>query len=400
MDPGCRPPSIARPDRVKIASLEIIPVALPRRRAHTWSGNARPIGAYVVLRMRTDDGIVGYGEAPTLINWGGDNGRYYGESQRTATAVIEEFLAPAVVGRDPRDVAGIHRAMDAAVAGHPYAKSAIDLACFDVAGKAAACSVSALLGGACRQEVEIAHSFGLQMTPDEVAEECAIVLAEGVRALKLKVGADHLRDREALRRLRALDGAVDISVDANNAWPDAPAAIAAIRELDEQRLASVEQPTAGARELAKVRAAVRPPLMADESAWTANDVDELAGLAAVDQISIYYSKPGGLHPAMRVASRCAALRMRANVNGSAETGIGSAANLHLAASSAAVDLPSLIMVSAPRGAEPTRSAGRLYSDDLIAEPFAYEAGRIRVPSGPGLGVTVDEEKLERYRTDR
>jgi muconate cycloisomerase len=92
--------------------------------------------------------------------------------------------------------------------------------------------------------------------------------------------------------------------------------------------------------------------------------------------------------------------MRANVNGSAETGVGNAANLHLAASAAVIDLPSLIMASAPAGTEPTRYAGRLYDDDLITQPFGYKNGRITVPDGPGLGVMLDEEKVTKYRIDR
>jgi muconate cycloisomerase len=385
---------------MKIESIETIPVALPRRRVHSWSGNTLPIGAYLIVRLRTDDGLVGFGEAPTLIQWGGDHGRYYGESQRTAAAVIEDHLAPAVLGADPGDAGGLHERMDRAVSGHPYAKAAIDLACFDVAGKAAGVPVTVLLGGPCRLDVPIAHSFGLQMTPDEVEEEAETVLSEGVRALKLKVGVDHARDLEAARRLRALDAEADISIDANRAWPDPDAAVREIASLDAHVLTSVEQPVEGAAAMASVAARVRPPIMADESAWTAQDVDELAAVGAARQISIYYSKPGGLHRARAVAARCAALGLRANVNGSAETGIGSAANLHLAASAPIIDLPSLIMVSAPRGSEPTRWAGRLYADDLIAEPLIYRDGRIRVPNGPGLGVTVDERKLEVYRVDR
>jgi muconate cycloisomerase len=385
---------------MKIRSIETIPIALPRRREHTWSGNSAPIGAYLIVRVLTDDGLVGLGEAPTLIDWGGDGGRYYGESPKTASYVIADHLAPVITGQDPARIAFIHERMDRAVKGHPYAKAAIDLACYDLIGKAAGLPVHAFLGGSCRTEIAVAHSFGLTMTGDAVEQEATFVLAEGIRSLKVKVGSDLDRDVEVVRRLRKLDATVAVTVDANGAWPDVPTAAEAIRRLDEYALAAVEQPVAGIRRLAELRARVRPPIMADESAWTPADVYELAEARAADYVSIYYSKAGGLHGGAAVAAVCAAVGMRANVNGSAETGVGNAANLHLAACAAVIDLPSLIMASAPAGTEPTRYACRLYDDDLITRPYGYKNGHITVPDGPGLGVMLDEEKVMKYRIDR
>jgi muconate cycloisomerase len=385
---------------MKIRSIETIPIALQRRREHTWSGNSAPIGAYLILRVLTDEGLIGLGEAPALIDWGGAGGRYYGESPKTVAHVIDDYLAPAIMGQDPCRIALIHELMNRAVKGHPYAKAAIDLACYDLVGKAADLPVHAFLGGAFRMEIEVAHSFGLTMSPDAIEQEASFVLAEGVRNLKVKVGSDLDRDVEVVRRLRGLDAGVTISVDANEAWPDVPTAAEAIRQLDIYGLSAVEQPVAGPRGLAEVRARARPPIMADESAWTPADVHELAEARAADYVSIYYSKAGGLHGGVAVAAVCAAVGMRANVNGSAETGVGNAANLHLAACAAVIDLPSLIMASAPAGTEPTRYACRLYDDDLITRPYGYKNGRITVPDGPGLGVTLDEEKVRKYRIDR
>jgi muconate cycloisomerase len=385
---------------MKIRSIETIPVALPRRREHTWSGNSAPIGAYLILRVLTDEGLIGLGEASTLIDWGGGRGRNYGESQKTAAHVIADYLAPAITGQDPCRIALIHELMDRAVKGHPYAKAAIDVACYDLIGKAADLPVHAFLGGAYRTEIAVAHSFGLTMTADAIEHEASLVLAEGIRSLKVKVGSDLDRDVEAVRRLRRLEATVAITVDANGAWPDVPTAAEAIRRLDAHVLAAVEQPVEDRRGLAEVRVRVRPPIMADESAWTPADVHELAETRAADYISIYYSKAGGLYGGAAVAAACAAVGMRANVNGSAETGIGNAANLHLASCAAVIDLPSLIMASAPAGTESTRYACRLYDDDLITRPYGYKNGHITVPDGPGLGVMLDEEKVTKYRIDR
>lgn len=341
------------------------------------------------------------GEAPALIDWGGDHGRYGGESWATVQLVIRDYLSPALTGADPTDLVAVHATMARAVRGHHYAKAAIDVACFDLLGRSTGRPVHELLGGAVRREIELAHSLGSNLTVDELEREAEAVIAEGITVLKVKVGLDAQRDVEALRRLRArLGSKVRISVDANSAWPDAAAAIEAIRRLDEQDVWYVEQPVEGATALAEVRAAVRPPIMADESAWTAADVDELAERHAVDFISIYYSKPGGLRPALAVAAACARNGLRANVNGSAETGIGTAAGLHLAAAAAVAELPCLLMASAPAERAATQVAARMYLDDLITEPLSYRDGRLVIPEGPGLGVDLDEAKLERYRLDR
>lgn len=386
---------------MRIAAIEVIPFALPLRRAHSWAGNRSRIGRYALVRVRTDEGLEGIGEAPALIDWGGDHGRYGGESIETVRVVVRDHLAPALAGADPADLDAVHARMRGVVKGHHYARAAIDMACLDIAGRAEGRPVHDLLGGAVRTEIELAHSLGSDLDADGVEREAEAAVAEGIAVLKLKVGVDPDRDIAAMGRVRARCGSgVRISVDANAAWPDPRTAIEAIRRLDEHDVWYVEQPVEGAAALSEVRSAVRPPIMADESAWTAHDVDELAARGAVDLVSIYYSKPGGLRPAMEVAAACERHGLRANVNGSAESGLGTAAGLHLAAAARCADLPCLLMASAPLERRPTEIAARIYLDDLIEEPLEYRNGRLLVPDGPGLGVQLDETRLERYRLDR
>jgi len=136
--------------------------------------------------------------------------------------------------------------------------------------------------------------------------------------------------------------------------------------------------------------------MADESAWTPRDVLEIARKKAADIISIYTTKPGGLFKAKKVAAVAEAEGLRCNVNGSVETGVGNAANIHLAASTAVASLACVVPVSTPAG-QGKGIAGIYYSDDLITEPFDYEDGCVVVSDKPGLGIEVDDQKLEHYR---
>ena len=111
---------------MKIESYKIYKVSIPTRRRHTWASSTADVGqGWVILEVKTDDGIVGYGEATTMPEWGGDFGRYYGESYETTEVVIRDNLFPAIVGMDPFDIDLIHHKMDKAIRGFVYAKAAI-----------------------------------------------------------------------------------------------------------------------------------------------------------------------------------------------------------------------------------------------------------------------------------
>jgi muconate cycloisomerase len=331
-----------------------------------------------------------------LKEWGGDHGRYYGEHPSTTVKLIEDILAPAVIGQDPRDLDRLCEIMDRAVKGYPYAKASIDIAVHDLIGKALGIPVYQLLGGLYRREVRVAHSLGiLEMEP--LLSEVGAAIVEGARTIKLKVGKDPRRDIETVRRVRELIGAdLDITVDANQGWLDAKTAIQTIRAMEPYRVLFVEQPVEGLRAMARVAHAVDTHIMADESAWTPEDILEIAQLGAADVVSVYTTKPGGLHRARKVLAVAEAAGLSCNVNGSAETGVGNAANLHLAAATRVVSQACVLPVSAPAEAAPTKIVGRFYLDDIIAEPFEYRNGSLVVSDRPGLGVELDERKVAQY----
>ncbi len=382
---------------MKITQIETIPIRLPTRRVHQWASLTTPIGVYVIIKLHTDEGLIGFGEAPVLKDWGGDHGKYFGETPQTTIHIINDILAPALAGQDPCRFEALHALMDKAVKGYPYCKAAIDAALYDVVGKKFAIPAYQLLGGLVRERVPIAHSLGL-MEIDPAVDEAMQAKAEGVKTIKLKGGVEQKRDIELVRRIReAIGPEINICVDANQGYPTAKAAVKITKAMEKYDLLYMEQPVEGIDQMAEVTRRVDTPIMADESAWTPQDVIEIVQKKAADMISIYTTKPGGMFKAKNVAAVAEAAGLKCNVNGSVETGVGNAANLHLAASTGVVTYGCVVPVSTPKGKGKGGIAGIYYQDDIIVEPFAYSDGDIVVSPKPGLGIELDEDKLKYYR---
>ena len=382
---------------MKITQIETIPIRLPTRRVHQWASLTTPIGVYVIIKLHTDEGLIGFGEAPVLKDWGGDHGKYFGETPQTTIHIINDILAPALAGQDPCRFEALHALMDKAVKGYPYCKAAIDAALYDVVGKKFAMPAYQLLGGLVRERVPIAHSLGL-MEIDKAVDEAMQAKAEGVKTIKLKGGVEQKRDIELVRRIReAIGPELNICVDANQGYPTAKSAVRITKAMEEYNLLYMEQPVEGIEQMAEVARRVDTPIMADESAWTPQDVIEIIQKKAADMVSIYTTKPGGMFKAKNVAAVAEAAGLKCNVNGSVETGVGNAANLHLAASTGVVTYGCVVPVSTPKGKGKGGIAGIYYQDDIIVEPFAYSDGDIVVSPKPGLGIELDEDKLKYYR---
>jgi muconate cycloisomerase len=379
-----------------IAGIELFDVRLPTRREHKWTGLQEPIGGYVILKMTDADGRTGWGEAPVLKDWGGEFGRYFGESPGTVRSVVTQYLAPAVTWCMPGAIVELHARMDRALKGHPYAKAAIEIAAYDLAGLQLGVPSARLLGGVLRHRIPVTHSIGL-IGFEEAEREVAQAAQEGIRTFKIKVGIDPDRDVEMVSRVRDTIGPkVALCVDANQGYATPAEAIRTFRRMARCDLTYFEQPVEGIASLAEVARAVDAPIMADESAWNAHDVVEIVEKRAAQIVSIYTTKPGGLFRAMEVAAVARAAGIICNVNGSVETGIGNRANIVLASVAPAVTLSCVVPVSTPAEAQSGQVAGIYYKDDLIAARMVFADGAIEVPAGVGMGVAVDEAKVRKY----
>lgn len=383
---------------MKITSCEIYTVGLPNRRHHTWASKmTAPIGRHVIVRLDTDAGISGWGEAPAGITWGGSQMRYYGESPETVKHVIEDHLVPAISGSDPLQMAFLHSLMDKSVKGHPYAKAALDIACHDIAGKAAGVPVYTLLGGQFRDRIEVAHSLGI-MPVEQCVAEAEQAIAEGAKTIKCKTGLEPDRDVRLVRELREKFGdGIKIRVDGNEGYRTVREAIEVTRAQEDFDIFLCEQPVMGARAMALVADRIDTPVMADESAWNVDDILELNEFKAAACFSCYVTKPGGLFRARQQADLAQTLGFYSDIGGSIEMGIGNAANLHLGAALPLAILPSVTPTTRPADTPGPDICGNYYLDDIVTQPFGFEDGCVLVPQGPGLGIEVDTDKLEKYR---
>ncbi|ATU95426.1 mandelate racemase/muconate lactonizing enzyme family protein [Phyllobacterium zundukense] len=380
-----------------IKSIETLIVQLPTRREHKWAGLTEVIGRYVLVKMIDSDGRVGWGEAPALKDWGGEFGRYFGESAKITRTVIDTYLAPAVIGLDLGNFVELHARMDAIIRGYPYSKAAVEFAAYDLTGRWLNVPVHTLLGGKARDRVPVTHSIGL-ISIEEARAEVAKLVREGVKTIKVKIGVDPVRDVAMVDAVREVAGdAVEICVDANEGYKTPGEAIQIVRKMEKNGLKYVEQPVMGIERIAEVGRRIDAPVMADESAWNAHDAIQIIQNGGIQIISIYTTKAGGLYKAMEVGAVCRAAGIICNVNGSIETGVGNLANVQLAAASPAVTLSCVIPVSTPAVEQHGQVGGIYYTDDLLVAPMHFVDGAIIVPSGPGMGIDVDLAKIEKYR---
>jgi len=382
----------------EIDRIETLVVRLPPRADFRWLSLSRPLGEFVLVRI-VAAGVEGWGEVVGLRDWGDVDGRRHGETPGTICSIVHDQLAPGLLGIDLR-LGECRRRLDQSVVGNPYAKALLDIALHDLAGRTYDVAVTELLGGAARARVPVAHMLGI-MPRDQAIAEARAAVADGIRALQVKGGADIERDVALVRTLREeLGERVMLRLDANGGYRTRPATRRALSALADAGVDLVEQPLLGLSGLVQARLDSPVPIMADEACWSPADALELVARGAVDALSVYVGKAGGLSRARDVCAVAAAAGIPHDLNGALELGIGNAANLQLALSSPAELLPSVVPVNAPAGAKLTETAGRYFDDDVIAAAFAYEDGELIAPDAPGLGIEVDVDKVEHYCVHR
>ncbi|MDP6019506.1 MAG: enolase C-terminal domain-like protein [Candidatus Latescibacteria bacterium] len=369
---------------MRITSLETIPILVPLKQGLTTkTAHGEHIDSpYVLVKVHTDEGVVGLGEATLAPRWSG-------ETSPGCVAAVEQVLAPAVVGADPRDVRDIARRLQRAIRLNPFARAAVEMACWDIAGKAADLPVYRLLGGRVRDEVPMKMVVGAFDVPKAV-ELAQRFLDGGTRHLKVKVGLDPAQDVERVRAVRELAGPqVTIGVDANCGW-SVSTAKRALRELEAFDVTFAEQPvgTDDPRALAAVRAATTIPIMADESVFTPQQALAIVRMGAADIIAVYPGKNAGILGSLAIADIAAAAGPVCSMGSNLELGIATAAMLHLAVACPAIDSETY----------PGDLLGPLYHEaDMITEPLQLGPEVALPPEGPGLGVELDEDQVERFR---
>ena len=363
---------------MKITHIEAIPVRVPRPRPFKSSLGIQQGSENAVVRVFTDSDLVGIGEASSI--W---DRRGRGESE-----TINGLLSEALVGFDPTQISSIRAHMDSLLHRSYPAKAGVEMALFDLVGKILDTPVYTLLGGQVRDRVLLSHSLSMG-DPQDIVEQAKRLSEKGYKTLKCKVGRDHQSDLKILDAIRTEVGDITLRVDANMGWSSAKEAVRRINELAAFNLELIEQPLhySDMEGLAFVRSNVQVPIMADESVWTPADAMACIRANAVDVFNIYVSEAGGIGPAAQIFSIAEAARLPCIIGSMPELGIGTAAQAHLAFAMHNIGYASDVN-------------GFVYhSDDIVNEQLHIEDGYLYPPSGPGLGVSINEDKLQRYRID-
>lgn len=284
---------------MKITAIKAWQVDLPLKEGrYSWSnGNFVEIFDSTIVAIQTDEGVTGYAECCPL------GSAYLPSFARGARAGLEE-IAPKLIGADPTNLGEINRAMDLALRGHPYVKSPIDIACWDILGKAAGMPVYKLLGGAMQEKVALYRAIS-QEAPAQMAQKIAGYKAEGYTKFQLKVGGNADDDIARIRACREILAPTDILVaDANTGWtrPEAARVVAAVADLD----VYIEQPCPSYEECLSVRRRTARPFVLDEVITSPDTL--VRGLAddAMDVINLKISKVGGLTRAKLMRDLCVA----------------------------------------------------------------------------------------------
>jgi L-alanine-DL-glutamate epimerase-like enolase superfamily enzyme len=344
---------------MKISKITVWQVELPLHEGdYKWSGG-KSVETFdsTIVGVETDEGVIGYGEVCPL-------GPVYLASYAKGVRVGVEELGPSLLGENPLHLEKLNRLMDQAMKGHPYVKSAIDVACWDILGKVSGLPVSSLLGGAYGEDFVLYRAIS-QESPEEMAKKIAGYREEGYRRFQLKVGGDPDTDIERIRQASAqLQSGDKLVADANTGWlkHEAMRVVEAVRDID----VYIEQPCLRYEDCLSVRQHTNLPFVLDEVIDGMPEILKASHDLAMDVVNIKISKFGGLTRAKQARDLCVSLGVAMTLEDTWGGDIVTAAIAHLAHSTptdflfTATDFNSYVTQPLANGA-PQRVKGRMAS---------------------------------------
>jgi len=367
---------------MKISRIETFPVRIPLKPEYQMVSalGKHEVSKYLLVRIETDTGLHGAGEATVMSRWSG-------ETVWGAQAIIDRVFAPLLIDHDPRDIESIDRTMDSVAVDNWFAKSAIEMACWDIAGKAVGQPVYELLGGAVRSRT-IACRFSLgAYPPDRAGRRAKELVARGFSTIKVKVGTDAPVDIARVQAVReAIGPQPDIVIDANCGY-QAEEAIAVAKALEDCKVVLFEQPTPrnDYQGLARVRREISAEVMADDICFDETHAAACLHAEACDVISVYPGKNGGIRKSLRIAELARQHDVACSVGSNLELDIASAAMCHLVVACENMQVEKY----------PGDIMGPDYHEVKISNnPLVIEGPNITVSDQPGLGVDVDWKLVE------
>ena len=352
---------------MKIARIFAHRVELPLVEGrYNWSGG-KSVSVFdsTIVGVETDSGLIGYGEVCPL-------GPFYLPAYAEGVRAGLRELGPHLIGHDPRELVKVNRLMDAALKGHPYVKSGIDIACWDILGKVTGLPVCVLLGGRFGEKVQLYRAIS-QETPEQMARMVATYRAEGYTRFQLKVGGNPDVDIERIHAVRAMLQPTDrLIADANTGWTqhEAMRVVRGVRDVD----VYIEQPCLTYEECLSVRRHCDHPFVLDENIDGLDMLLRAKADLAMDVVNLKISKLGGLTRIRQARNLCVSTGIAMTLEDSWGGDITTAAIAHLAHSTpeefrfTSTDFNSYVTVSTADGA-PRR-----------------ENGFMTASTEPGLGV--------------
>lgn len=370
---------------MEIEEIHVFPLRIPFKEVAGISSWQYPYIESILVKIKTDNGVIGYGEAVT-------DPVFTGETVDSIVGAIKNYLAPAVLGSNPFALKQIHWKMDKALVRNTSAKAALDMACLDVAGKATKQPVYNLLGGKFTSEIFMVPEIVLGPL-SHVVKRCEEAVANGARCLKVKVGEDADKDVEKVKQIRkAVSNSVEMRLDANQGWKNYWTALKIMKRIERYDISLIEQPLP-AHDLkgnAMLRKAVNIPLMLDESIHDIDDVTAALRLEACDIISVKTMKAGGLLRIKELVDFCSIQGTPCHMGTSWETEVGWAANLHLITA-----LPGIHLWDAYSPTEIYWGATASIATSI--KSFLKKGARMmKAPDEPGLGVSINEEAVTKH----
>lgn len=371
---------------LKIEAVETILVDLPTIRPHQLSMTTMQGQTLLVVRIRTSDGIVGLGEGTTI------GGLAYGaESPEGMKLTIDRYIAPILSSATPDRIGPTMALIGKSVRGNHFAKCAVETALLDAFAKRRGMPLSDLFGGRFADRLAVAWTLASGDTARDIAEAEEMLARRRHRIFKLKIGRGEARQNIAhvAAIKQSLGDRASVRVDVNQAWSEATAAWA-IPALDDAGCDLVEQPIALSNRagMARLAAANRIAIMADEALQGPETAYDYAKHAAADVFAVKIAQSGGLFAAARVAAIADAAGIGLYGGTMLEGAIATIASAHLFSSFPALEWGTELF------------GPLLITEEILAEPLDYSEFSLGLPTGPGLGIALDDDRLARFRRDR
>jgi muconate cycloisomerase len=370
----------------RIEDIETVIVDLPTVRPHQLSMTTMKGQTLMIVRIRMSDGIVGIGEGTTI------GGLAYGpESPEGMKVAIDTYITPILLQSDPNRIGPTMGAINKAAQGNNFAKCAVETALVDALGKRNRLSASELLGGRFHDRLPVAWTLASGDTGSDIDEAEEMLAKRRHNIFKLKIGRgdpqQNITHVAAIKR--ALGDRASVRVDVNQAWSETVAS-KCLPLLRDAGVDLIEQPVAfrNTRGLARLARETSVAIMADEALSGPETAFQLAQSAAADVFSLKIAQSGGLFATVKVAAIAEAAGIDLYGGTMLEGGIGTVASAQL-------------FSTFPRLEWGTELFGPLLlTEEILEEPLEYGEFSLKVPTGPGLGISIDEDRLNRFRRDR